>query len=555
MELTELKNAPPPLGQNTDEYNISEENKNKRIIIIIFSIIVFLFTFFTRIFYISQKTGIHIDEGFTHVIASFIDYQYKKNFDTGKIYTGKELKALTFQNNTSFKEALKDVKALRKNNNGNKDHTPLYHTCYLLWMQGGDGILTPEDFINKACSLNLLFFILEFFIMYKILQKLFPGSFVIIPGLTAAFLTTGSISNTLMVRPYQIQELAFVFLAYVFIDNFQKINVKESIINAKNGFLITFSIAFTLLTGYFAGIYIIFLGSVLIFSCIKNKMYKNLLFLFSCMVPAIILVFAFYPGFLKGFRAHEVRDINGLISITDTKLIKDILFINLKHLSNILVSYIMYIPLIIVMLAALAGKRNKYEKLSLILFITALIFSAIIIYIAPFKVLRYAAPVLPLMSLIVPMLLYSTNGFYKKVLSVISILIITIYAAIPYSSIGYDWSPQYSDGNYFRPKIENINDTEYKQFKFIAKPEIPVIIVNNPGWAYCLNIIFNMDDNQKYEFTDDIKNIPDKYNHYFLLVEKMFVKSKARKFNLPKNHVIVDTFTPARFDGYEVVKK
>lgn len=465
------------------------------------------------------------------------------------------MKSIVFKNNANIKEALKDAIALRKNNNGNKDHTPLYHTAYLLWTQGGAEVLSPKDFINRGCSLNLLFFILEFFIMYKILQKLFPNSSVIIPGLAAAFLTTGSISNTLMIRLYQIQELAFVFLAYVFIDNFQKINAKQDIISIKNGLLITLSITFTLLTGYFSGIYIILLGSVLICLCIKNKMYKNLCFLFCCLIPAAILIFAFYPGFLHGFKTDEVKNINNLLIITDIKIIKDILYINLKYMFNILISYILYIPLLIVLFSALFLKKDKYSKLPLILISSALIFFAGIIYVAPFKVIRYVTPVFPLISIIVPMMLYATKNIYQNILISLTLLIIFVNALFPYSTIGYDRSPQYSDNNYFRAKIENINDIDYEEAKFRLKPDIPVIIVNNPGWSYCLTLIFYMPDNQKYEFIDNIKKIPDKYNHYFLIVEKTYVKSKPRKFKLPKNHIIIDHFTPARFDGYEIIKK
>ena len=534
---------------------INKINLGKKKLIIIFSIVIFLFAFFIRIFYISQKSGIHIDEGYSNVIPCFIKYQWHKHFEEGKIYTGKELKNIVFSNNSNLKEAMEDIMALRYNNNNTKDHTTLYHTIYLLWTQGNDGVLTPEEFVNKACSLNLIFFIFSFFIMYKILQIMFPDSFVIIAGLAAAFLTTGSISNTLMIRPYQMQELSFVLIAYVFIKNFLMIKQNENIITLKNFYLTSFSLTFTILTGYFAGIYIVLLGTTLIFLCLKNKMYKNLLFLFMCLAQAIMLSILFYPGFLKGFKCFRTNQVIELLIITDIKILKDILCINLKHYFNIITGYLLYIPLFFIIITTVFQKKRKYDKLPLILIGTSFMYSLAIIYIAPFKVIRYIAAAFPMISIIIPMMLYSTKNLYLKILTILTVLIILINACAPYSTIGYDWSPQYSDGNYFRAKIENINDTEYEQSKFIKKPELPVIIVNDPYWCSCLNLIFNMPDSQKYEFTDDVKNIPDKYNHYFLLVEKTFEQSEARKFNLPKNSEIVDTFTPARFDGYEIVKK
>ena len=64
-----------------------------------------------------------------------------------------------------------------------------------------------------------------------------------------------------------------------------------------------------------------------------------------------------------------------------------------------------------------------------------------------------------------------------------------------------------------------------------------------------------MPDNQKYEFIDSTDKIPDKYDHYFLLFERKYSNSKIENINLPKNYVIADRFNPARFEGYELIRK
>ena len=526
-------------------------NLNKKKLITICTIAIFLLAFFIRVFYISQKAGIHIDEGYTHVISTFNEYQIKKPFEKGRVYTGKELKNLIFENNTNLKEALQDVIKLRKNNNNDTSHSTLYHSVYLLWMQG-ESPISMQNFIYKGCGLNLLFFIFSFFMMYKILQKLFPDNYIIIVGLAFAYLNTGSISNTLLMRPYQLQELAFVVLTYVFIDTFQKLKSNENIISVKNSLIIAFSIAFTALTGFFALVYILLLGSILLFLCLKNKHYKNFLFLSGCAALGFILVFAFYPGYLNGLTSVRGNDVKANI----TNIFSEYAIYNFIHSTifyiNIINSYLIYTPLIFLLILAVYRKQDKYNSLAVLLIFVSIIYSAIVMYIAPYKVLRYIVPVFPVISLIFTTAIAGARDYAKNILFIMSILLLIIYSLFPYSAVEYTIACPY---HYFRSKIENVNDTEYEEFKFIQKPELPVIIVNNPEYSCCLNLIFNMPDNQKYEFIDSTDKIPDKYDHYFLLFERKYSNSKIENINLPKNYVIADRFNPARFEGYELIRK
>lgn len=529
---------------------ISAINIDKKKIITICTVILFIFACFIRIFYISQKVGIHIDEGYTHVISNFNEYQWEKKFDTHKIYTGKELKNLTFKNNTNIKEALQDVIKLRKNNDNDTCHCTLYNSIYLLWTQGKSPI-SPQTFIYKGCGLNLLFFILSFFVMYKILQKLFPNSYVIIPGLALAYLNTGSISNTLFIRPYQLQELAFVVLTYIFIINFQKLKAKENIINLKNGIFISLSLAFAILTGYFSLLYIGILGSILLFVSFKNKQLKNLQFLIGCCICALIIVFAFYPGFLNGFTSMRAEEVTSKIETNPINFIFNFIF-SLSVYIYIIKSYFIYTPLLILMVLAFYLKKEKFDKLQVLLVSFSIIYSFIVMNLAPYKVLRYIVPIFPIISIFLPMFINGTKNIIKKILFILSILLIIIYAICPYSTVDYIRN---NPNHYFSSKIENINNTKYENYKFIQQPEVPVVIINNPEYSCCLNLIFNMPDNQKYEFIDSTDKIPDKYKHYFLLVESKNSNSKLKNFKLPKNYKSIDTFNITRFQGYELVRE
>jgi len=168
-----------------------------------------------RIFWFSQKEGLHVDEGLTVAISCRNEYFNIGNYENGKKYTGKELKEISLVGSPGLKGALADIRGLWKDNR-DPPHTNLYYTFLRLALVGNKtGDIKP--IIARGAVLNLLFFTVSFIFFFLLMRLLFAGNELLQYAATfCAFLSTSAISNTLFFRPYQIQETLFIIFCYYF---------------------------------------------------------------------------------------------------------------------------------------------------------------------------------------------------------------------------------------------------------------------------------------------------------------------------------------------------
>jgi hypothetical protein len=179
-------------------------------------ILIFIFAFGIRLYYVFQKEGLIYDEVGSIVIATWNNYCWRVNYDENKIYTGKEIKEITFFTSSSIKQALADVHNLRLyNHNRDRPHTNLHYSCLRLWFAGTQ-TSDVQRIIIQGCLLNLLFFSLSFLFLYKLAKLLFTNKWIILLALVVAFLNTGAISTTMYIRMYQLQETLFIILTWLF---------------------------------------------------------------------------------------------------------------------------------------------------------------------------------------------------------------------------------------------------------------------------------------------------------------------------------------------------
>src|SRR5688572_9675677 len=214
-------------------------------------LLVFLVTFGIRLYWINQKQGMNVDEGLSIAVSSFNKYMlWSDNYEDGKTYSGKELKTISLWDNPSFRNALGDVYRLH-HDNPDTPHSNLYYSCLRLWFAGR----IVDDYrkiISGGTGLNLLFFTISFIVMFYLLKLLFENTSVVLAGLLLCFLNTGSISNTLLLRPYQLQETALIVATYVCVLYRKKI-VEGDVFNRWQDLALVASVgAFTLLSGYFS---------------------------------------------------------------------------------------------------------------------------------------------------------------------------------------------------------------------------------------------------------------------------------------------------------------
>ena len=141
-------------------------------------IFILLLCLTVRITAVCQKDGLYIDEVFTFVCTTPSNISPEGvilknshsiyNFKYGKNYNAREIKKSLFRSGSSFKSIIKDLQLIR-NNNLDRSHTNFYYSLYRIASTGSSG-LSYQQLLMRGCILNLLIFILEFFLFRNILR-------------------------------------------------------------------------------------------------------------------------------------------------------------------------------------------------------------------------------------------------------------------------------------------------------------------------------------------------------------------------------------------------
>lgn len=471
--------------------------------ILLWSILVFVIAFSIRVYYISHRAGTHIDE---MVTATVTECKYNKdlffNPKQGITYSGKELKNLIIPKQQKFNESLFALKMLRENNCGDYSQPSLYYTTFKLFT------LPAEKFdfktlVSYGCALNLIFFGFSFILMYKILKRLFSEQPFVIPlGLAAAFLNTGSITITLLVRMYELQTLAAIFISYASISIYKNILESKNVLSIKDWLLYFLSSIICINSGYFMGIYYAFITLFLQLKSIKDKQYKITLYIFIIFLLTILASWIVYPGYLNGLLHERATEVYAALNHPE----------NINNLINSILSlishfrfFMYYFPVLLILLGCILIERNdlKVNRGFLTLYLISIFWALFIAIISPIKVFRYIYPVFPILSLIIPYIVSYLKGFKKYLISILIIFVYIFYALSPKS---VEWSDYFTEINgykYYNPSydlfsshIENLN---LKQPEFTKHPDIPVILMVNAPWQYS-NLFYYLNDEQKYEY-------------------------------------------------------
>jgi hypothetical protein len=502
-----------------------------------------------RINYVFQKQGMDGDEVLSVILSSYNNYGWQSNYEEDKIYTGKELKEITFFESGSIRNTLIDVYNLRKENR-DRPHTNLYYSALRLWFTGQQ-IGNVHRIIVQGCLLNLLFFSLSFFFMYKLAKMLFKNKWIILLSLVVAFLSIGSISNTIYMRPYQLQETLFILFVHLFVYLWQKIELNKPIDSWQNLLLTALIVSLTLLSGYFAIFFIIPFGIFLLFKLYKEKQVKNIYFIIISLISAIVITFTLFPNYGKGFITYRGAEAIG--KITGGNIMSNVLF-SIENLGKILHENLFYTSVLLFLYIALCYllwiKRQSLclafknirniQPLPIILFVS-LIWMSVIMILAPYKILRYIVPAIPLFSLLIPYIISKLNSTKIYILTL-------LFCLGKYGVITFN-----------KERISFLFLDAYKEMEFNKKPEIPVIIFNNTSgafWKIAL-ILPYVADNQTYEFPHSDKSFIERATQYekaILLIEtskNIDMENSFKNYSLKK----FDFGYSSYFSSFQIVKK
>jgi hypothetical protein len=465
-----------------------------------------------RVYWLSQKDGLHVDEGLAIAIACYNDFIVRENYEYGKKYTGKELKEASLVSSSGLKDALADVRSLWKDNR-DPPHTNLYYTFLRLSLVGiKTGDVAPIVF--RGGILNLLFFTVSFIFFFLLMRLLFAGSELLqYAAAFCAFLSTAAISNTLFFRPYQIQETLFIMFCYYFVLSigWRKYIIHEGklFISAKSIMLMPLITAVTLISGYYAVFFIGLFGLYAVYLFCRNKTFTEIPYYFVVLCLGIACAQILYPRYISGFFSYRgqetVRTISGNILENIQASTTSAVTLLQKHFFSypvivVGVLCLAYLAVLLIrgqklmgLVQKLRGKKiPAIQKMALFIFAASVIYLFIVLIIAPYKVLRYGMPVFPFFVILPAMLIDSVKARSQKMASVAMLLLCGCFAL-----------------NAAREsKIENIFRNKPNEYVFTKNKDTPVYVINAAwsSWKYA-NLIPYVHDEQAYYFID--------WNKYF----------------------------------------
>ncbi|MCL2197026.1 MAG: hypothetical protein FWB77_05370 [Treponema sp.] len=505
---------------------------SKKAQLVLIFLIIYSMALGIRIYWLTQKNGFHVDEGLSLAITCYNEYISAKNYEVNREYSGKEVREESLASDASIKDAFSDIGKLWKDNR-DSPHTNFYYSLFrlsLIGLKTGDMKLI----IFRGGFLNLILFTVSFIFFFLLVRLLFPNSLILqFLSVACAFLSTATISNTLFLRPYQLQETMFIIFCYYFIKNINITNficTNRSVIINKTLNLICLSLvtAFTLLTGYYTVLFIGLFGVYIIYTNCKNKTYKEILFYFFILCLGVLFTLALYPKYFAGFTSYRAAG-------TARTLFMDApgnLAVSLTAAASLLVKHFFTIPVLTIcgicaVILILFKQKLIIQKQALFIFSASLIYIIVTLIIAPYKVLRYGMPVFPFLILFPVMIIDSVKVKIKNIAIAVILLLVISFTA----------------GAVNQNKIENIFRDKSSEYVFNKDKDTPVYVLmfyfadwNYVGtWKYA-NLVPYFNDEQKYYFIIDSEELLSSPHKEFYLVMENY--PRMAPFSGPKFEIL-----------------
>ena len=448
------------------------------------------------------------------VLSSYRDYGWTSNYEPNVPHTGLEIKNLSLiPESPDLAGALRDIGRLWQDSR-DEPHTNLYYSFFRLALTGMETYDTGE-MIRRGGLLNLLFFAISFIFFSLLMSYLFPESRPIqCLAVFCAFMSTAAISNTLFFRPYQLQETFFIIFAYYVIRSFDYRLPLWKILPLA---LLT---GLTLLTGYYALVFVCLFGLWIFYANIRSKTYLNIVPYVAVLALGLLFAWLLYRSYFTGFfsyRATETADtVVGRTGNTVTSLFQAIWNVHYYFYSILSIAAcgasIIYLRIqeerfFRYKLGPEEGQGPLVLTRPALLLILSVLFTAIIMILAPYRLLRYVMPAYPffifLPAALIRSLWFENQNRIFAILASAALCFGFIYPALD------------------EAKIQNLYRGKAERFVFTEEPDTPVVILNQAMWKYS-DMIPYLHDQQTYyvnESFDDILPLMLRYDQVFLVSE------------------------------------
>ncbi|WP_288520426.1 hypothetical protein [uncultured Brachyspira sp.] len=413
---------------------------NKKYILYSFLFLILLFSLFIRIYWASKQEGMYWDEYHSLSFANYGTFANEDKINNYKNVKGFDiLKDLTFDN-SSIEDCINDIKRLYKDTNdpfiGN-----LYYTFLRLAFIGREAV-DIKNIIITGTILNCIFSIISFIFLFKILKLIFENKneFIIFPLLIFS-LSPISISFSMFLRPYQMQETFFIVITY-FVLNTIYYN-KYSILNL----ILTSIIAgIGYLTLYSSLLFILILSAMLFFNyclnidkleslknkyailnpLLKIKSYKIIIYYALAFISALFVSRILYNSFFASlFNANNRASSSLAFSGKLFNYINDLAFDGLLIILLALFVFILISKIIKKKDLNIIAEKSKF-KLLIFIILLGLIFAILGDLTSPYKLERYSASSYIFILFFIPLIIcFITNLKIRIILlSLISIIYI-----------------------------------------------------------------------------------------------------------------------------------
>ena len=487
-------------------------------------IIIFCILFSLRVCAINNKTTFFFDDPASlnvstpnNLYANKIKVKYgwaDLRFDYQKNYDVLSIKKTLFESKSDLKSIISDLAYLH-NNTLDRQHPNLYYSILRIWTAGMD--YSDNNAIKwRCCSINLIFFILAFFFMFKLLNEIKPDKNFIAAGLFFAFITTGTISNTLLIRAYPMMEAFFIFVLYMFVVLYKSIGTDIKF-SRKQLLLYSLGLSIFLLSEYYS--LIVCAGILLVFTykCVKKRDLNSLKRLILIYAFAFLVVLLFCPIYFENFKAIEHMDeTQSGASIWN---LFDFHWYGL-YMIEILDKYVyynMFFYMIFLFLLAIGvpilGKdrfNTNETKIFIMIFAMVTLYAYLICAISPFHdylALRYIIITFPIFGLLIAFFVYQLKRPFIVVMAIIAFL----SSALPIFGIDMYNSKYKCLGmmTYFR-NLSHLDLSKYEYDKQTNRLR-PVVIANK-NWIWP-NYLMYLDNNNIIRF--EMYNIPPNKKYIF----------------------------------------
>ena len=413
---------------------------NKKYILYSFLFLILLFSLFIRIYWASKQEGMYWDEYHSLSFANYGTFANEDKINSYKNIKGFDiLKDLTFDN-SSIEDCINDIKRLYKDTN-DPFISNLYYTFLRLAFIGREAV-DIKNIIITGTILNCIFSIISFIFLFKILKLIFENKneFIIFPLLIFS-LSPISISFSMFLRPYQMQETFFIVITY-FVLNTIYYN-KYSILNLILTSIIT---GIGYLTLYSSLLFILILSAMLFFNyclnidkleflknkyailnpLLKIKSYKIIIYYALAFISALFVARILYNSFFASlFNANNRASSSLAFSGRLFNYINDLAFDGLLIILLALFIFILISKIIKKKDLNIIAEKSKF-KLLIFIILLGLIFAILGDLTSPYKLERYSASSYILILFFIPLIIcFITNLKIRIILlSLISIIYI-----------------------------------------------------------------------------------------------------------------------------------